>query len=110
MRLRYYRLVKIYGSESNKLQNESCFYFQFVAPPRKKVVKKAVKRKYVSPKLTQSSESKNRKEGDVDAGSNYDSGRRRSRRLQGQVIMSKLAVGLHLYFILLWVSVLYMSV
>lgn len=71
--------------ENRRVLTELGLFKTFVAPPRKKVVKKAVKRKYVSPKLTQSSESKNRKEGDVDAGSNYDSGRRRSRRLQGQV-------------------------
>lgn len=58
---------------------------QFVAPPRKKVIKKAVKRKRESPKLPSNSESIIPKEGAVEAGSNFESGRRRSRRLKGQV-------------------------
>ncbi|XP_071853899.1 uncharacterized protein [Apostichopus japonicus] len=71
--------------ENRRVLTELGLFKSFVAPPRKKVIKKAVKRKRESPKLPSNSESIIPKEGAVEAGSNFESGRRRSRRLKGQV-------------------------
>ncbi|PIK36484.1 putative E3 ubiquitin-protein ligase UHRF1 [Apostichopus japonicus] len=71
--------------ENRRVLTELGLFKSFVAPPRKKVIKKAVKRKRETPKLPSKSESIIPKEGAVEAGSNFESGRRRSRRLKGQV-------------------------